>query len=54
MFCAYAFGTDWHLFQLIVFVKPDFDWRKIFALSCFDKVTAGTWSCASLQKFNAN
>ena len=41
-FCAYAFGYDWYLFQLIVLLKPDFNCWSTFVLSWVGKVTTGT------------
>ena len=37
---AYAFGSDWYLFQLNVLVKSDFNHWSSFALSWVDKVTS--------------
>ena len=48
LFCAYVFGFDWYLFQLIVRLKPDFNWWSNFALSCVDRVTNGTKSFVSV------
>ena len=39
---------DSYLFQLIVFLKPDFNCRSNFALSCVNKVTTGTLSFVSV------
>ena len=36
--------NGWYLFQLIVLLKPDFN----FILSWVDKVTTGTWSFVSV------
>ena len=47
-FCAYVFGSDWYLFPLIVFLKPDFNCWSNFALSWVDKVTTGTQSFVSV------
>ena len=41
MFCVCFFGFDWYLFQIIVFLKPDFNCWSNIALSWVDKVTAG-------------
>ena len=43
----YGFGACivtfyWHLFQLIVLLKPDFNCCNIFALPWVGKVTTGT------------
>ena len=38
-FCAFVFGSDWYLFQLIVLLKPGFNFWSNFALSWVDKVT---------------
>ena len=35
-------GFGKYLFQLIVLLKPDFNYGNNFALSCNDKVTTGT------------
>ena len=48
MFCAYVFGSDWYLFQLIVLLRPDFNRWSNFALSWVDKVTTGTKSFVSV------
>ena len=37
-FCAYVFGSDWYLFQLIVLLKPGFNCRRNFALYGIHKV----------------
>ena len=42
LFCAYVFGSDWYLFQLIVLLKPDFNCWSNFALPWIDKVITGT------------
>ena len=42
MFCAYVFGSDWYLVQLIVLLKPGFNCWNNFALSWAEKVTTGT------------
>ena len=34
--------------QLIVLLNPDFNYWRKFTLSCFDKVTTGTWSFVSV------
>ena len=39
---------DSYLFQLIVFLKPDFNCWSNFSLSLVDKVTAGTYSFVSV------
>ena len=39
---------DSYLFQLIVLLKPDFNCRSNFALSCVNKVTTGTLSFVSV------
>ena len=41
LFCAYVFMFDSYLFQLIVLLKPDFNYWSNFALSSVDKVTTG-------------
>ena len=41
LFCANVFGSDWYLFQLIVFLKPGYNCWSNFALSWVDKVTTG-------------
>ena len=38
----------WHLFQLIVLLKPDSNYFKSFMLSWVDKVTTGRWSFVSI------
>ena len=40
-FCFSGETFGWHLFQLIVLIKPDFNYYKSFALSWVDKVTTG-------------
>ena len=40
-FCANNSGLAEYLFQLIVFLKPDFNCGNKFALSWVDKVTTG-------------
>ena len=41
-FCTYVFGSDWYLFQLIVYLKPHFNFWSSFVLSWVDKVTTGS------------
>ena len=47
-FGAYVFGSNLQLFQLIVFLKPDFNWWSSFALSSVHKAPTGTWSFVSV------
>ena len=48
LFCANVFGSDWYLFQLIDFLKPDYNCWSNFALSWVDKVTTGIQSFLSV------
>ena len=48
LFCAYVFGSDWYLLQLIILLKPDFNYSSTFASSWVDKVTTGTYSFVSV------
>ena len=48
LFCAYIFGSDWYLFQLIVLLKPGFSCWSNYALSWVGKVTTGTKSFVSV------
>ena len=41
-FCANNAGFDRYLLQLIVLLKPDFNYGYKFTLSSVDKVTTGT------------
>ena len=41
-FCTFTDTFDWYLFQLIVLLKPDFNWSNSFTFSRVDKVTTGT------------
>ena len=46
--CANNLGFDKYLFQFITLLKPDFSYCNNFALSCVDKVTAGTYNFVSV------
>ena len=48
LFCAYVFGSDWYLFQLIVFFKPDFHCWSNFVWSWVDKVAPRASSFVSV------
>ena len=48
LYFGYVFGSDWYLFQLIVLLKPDFNYWSYFALSWVDKVTTTTKSFVSV------
>ena len=43
-----SFGSDWYLFQLIVLLKPDFNYWSNFALPWVDRVTTGRLSFVSV------
>ena len=44
---------DWYLFQLIVPLKPDFNYPNGFASSWVDKVTTATYCFVSVNKYIA-
>ena len=48
LFWINVFIFDSYLFQLIVLLKPDFNYWSNFALSCVDKVTTRAYSFVSV------